>query len=214
MYNSLRMDGVCFMKNAIINYELGLIKRYKPAYTDGKLAEIKYGLEVMYLNVTKSLFIFLLALYLGIFKEMLIMLISFNLLRRHGFGLHATKSWICLLSSTLTFIFFPILAKVITINLNIKCILGILAIILTYKYAPADTSKRPLIYKTHRDYHKFISTVVCIILVFLTIAINNNIVSNLILLGIYCEVILILPTTYSFFNLSYNNYENYIISNH
>ena len=200
------------MKDSILNYELNLVKKYHADYTDIKLAEVKYGLEGLYMTFTKSIVIFTLAFILGIFKETLLMLLFFNILRSTGFGLHAKTSWECLLSSGLIFLFFPMISKYIFIPMIAKNILGIIAIILIFLYAPADTSKRPLIKKKKRDILKFKTTIKCIILVVLMIYINNNIISNLILFGIYCEALLINPFIYKLFNSSYNNYEKYNMS--
>ena len=197
------------MKNIFINKSLALIKKYYPNYDDIKIAEIKYGLEGMYLTITKLVIIFSIALMLNIYKEMLLLLIFFNIMRTTGFGLHATKSWICLLSSTLIFIGLPFVSKIIIISLPIKIILGALAIILVYKYAPADTKKRPLINPKTRRKLKIKTIFRTTILMIFAIIIKNNIISNLVIFGIYTEIILIIPISYKIFNLSYNNYLTY-----
>lgn len=197
------------MKNKFLNYAINTIHINNPSYNDTKLAEIRYGLEGIYLSITKLIIIFLLAILLNILKEMIFMLIIFNILRTTGFGLHATKSWICLVSSSVIFLGGPLLAKIIIINNLLKTILSITSVILIYKYAPADTKKRPLIKEKKRNIYKFITTVNCIILNILIIFIKNNIIVNLIILGIYAEVIIILPKTYKLFNMSYGNYKNY-----
>lgn len=197
------------MKEKFLNCALSSVHNYYPQYDDIKLEEIRYGLEGFYLSITKMIVITLLALILGIIKEMLIMLIVFNILRTTGFGLHATKSWICLLSSAIVFLLLPMLAKVIQIPQTIKIILVIVSIICVFLYAPADTEKRPIIKKKKRDVYKFITTVSCILLSVLCVIIKDTTLSNLILFGIYTEVIIILPFTYKIFNLSYDNYKNY-----
>lgn len=197
------------MKNIFINKSLALINKYYPNYDDIKIAEIKYGLEGMYLTITKLVIIFSIALMLNIYKEMLLLLIFFNIMRTTGFGLHATKSWICLLSSTLIFIGLPFVSKIIIISLPIKIILGALAIILVYKYAPADTKKRPLINPKTRRKLKIKTIFRTTILMIFAIIIKNNIISNLVIFGIYTEIILIIPISYKIFNLSYNNYLTY-----
>lgn len=197
------------MKEKFLNFALSSVKSYYPQYDDIKLEEIRYGLEGFYLSITKMIVITILAFILGVFKEMLIMLIVFNILRTTGFGLHATKSWICLLSSAIVFLFLPIIAKTLEIPQIIKSILTIVSIICVFLYAPADTKKRPLIKKRKRDIYKFITTVSCILLSILCVTIKDTTLSNLILFGIYTEVIIILPFTYRIFNLSYNNYKNY-----
>ncbi len=197
------------MKNKFLNYAINTIHINNPSYNDTKLAEIRYGLEGIYLSITKLIIIFLLAILLNILKEMIFMLIIFNILRTTGFGLHATKSWICLVSSSVIFLGGPLLAKIIIINNLLKTILSITSVILIYKYAPADTKKRPLIKEKKRNIYKFITTIKCIILNIFIIFIKNNIITNLIILGIYAEVIVILPKTYKLFNMPYDNYKNY-----
>lgn len=197
------------MKNKFLNYAINTININNPSYNDTKLAEIRYGLEGIYLSITKLIIIFLLAILLNILKEMIFMLVIFNILRTTGFGLHATKSWICLVSSSVIFLGGPLLAKIIIINNLLKTILSITSVILIYKYAPADTKKRPLIKEKKRNIYKFITTIKCIILNIFIIFIKNNIITNLIILGIYAEVIVILPKTYKLFNMPYDNYKNY-----
>jgi len=198
------------MRQNILNHCLGFISSNRPDIDEIKLDEIRYGLEAIYMTVTKTVVIFSLAILLNIFKEMFLLLLFFNILRTTGFGLHATKSWICLLSSSLTFILLPFLSKIITIPLFIKSVLGVIAIILIFIYAPADTVKRPIINKNRRAIYKSLTTISCILLTLASIIIQDNTISNLIIFGVYTEVILILPITYKIFGLSYNNYLNYI----
>lgn len=200
------------MKKKFLNYSLNIIREYYPNIDEIRMDELRYGLEGFYITITKLIIISILALIFNTFREMIIMLIIFNILRITGFGLHATKSSICLVSSSLIFVIFPILSKIIIIPTIIKILLGVIAIILIYMYAPADTKKRPIIYKGKRDFYKFVTTLNTIILVYISIFINNNLLSNLIIFGIYCEVLMILPITYKLFNLPYDNYKNYILN--
>lgn len=197
------------MKEKFLNHSLNAIKKYNPDINDIKIDEIRYGLEAFYLTFTKTVIIFLFAFILNIFQEMLVMLITFNILRTFGFGIHATKSWICLVSSATNFLLLPFISKIIIIPLSCQIILGIIAILLIYKYSPADTKKRPLVNEKKRNNCKFKCTISCIILTFIMISSNNNILSNLIMFGIYSEVVCILPLTYQMFNFSYNNYKTY-----
>lgn len=200
------------LKKVFLNYSLSIIqKEYN--LDDIRVAELKYGLEGFYLTITKAIVILFIAYLFNILKETLLLLLFFNILRSTGFGLHASKSWICLLSSIIFFILLPIISKIIIIPLYIKCILGLLSIMLVYLYAPADTHKHPLIYKKKRNIYKIITTINCIILVIISLVIKNEIISNLIIFGVYSEIIVILPITYKLFNLSYANYKNYTFAN-
>jgi accessory gene regulator B len=197
------------LKKFVLNYCLKIIKQNNSDISEVKLEEIKYGLEGIYLTLTKTIFIFLITYVLGIFKEMIIMLFTFNILRTTGFGIHAKKSWQCWISSTILFIFFPFISKYIYISNAFKIVLGIIAIVVMFLYAPADTVKHPLVNKKKRLIWKIMTVINCIILVLVSICVKDNAISNLMIFGIYSEVIVIIPLTYKIFDLPYNNYKNY-----
>lgn len=200
------------MKKRFLNYATGLIREYYPETDDIKMDEYRYSLEAYYITITKSLVIIPIAFLLGVFKEIIILLIFFNLLREQAHGLHASKSSICLISSSIMFIGAPILAKTLIIPFEIKILIGILGIILMYKYAPADTIKAPIIKEKNRNKFKFISTIICIIYTFLYLIIQDEIISNIIIFSIWIQIFLILPLTYKVFHLSYDNYKTYLLN--
>lgn len=197
------------MKKIIINKCMNYIKK-NADYNDIKLKEIQYGLEGIYLTISKMLIISLLCIVLGIFKEMLIFILLFNMLRMPAFGLHATKSWICLLSSTIIFVGIPIACIYLKINIYIKLILCILGIIGMLKNAPADTKKRPIVNKKRRKIYKIISTILAVIFSISAILINNEFISNSLLFALILENLLISPLIYKLFKLPYNNYITYL----
>lgn len=196
------------MKNVCLNYSMNSIKKYYPNYSDTQLAEIRYGLEGIYLSITKLIVISILSIILNLFNEMIVMLITFNLLRMTGFGIHAKKSIDCWISSTIIFIVFPYISKLLIIPLPIHIIVSIVLLILIILYAPADTYKRPLIKKKKRIFYKIVTSINTLILI-TTSFFTNNTITNLILFGILTEVILINPLTYKLFNIPYKNYKNY-----
>ena len=197
------------MKNLIINNCLSYVKKYNN-YDDIKLKEIEYGLVSIYLTITKLIIIFGIAIYLKIFKEVIIFSIMFNILRAPAFGLHATKSWICLITSTLVFIGIPILCINVHINVFIKVIICLIGILLMFKNAPADTKKRPIVNKKRRMKFKIIATSLTIIFSFLSILIKDNFISNSFMSAIIVECFLISPIIYRLFKLPYNNYINFL----
>lgn len=196
------------MKKLFLNYSMSNIKKYFPNYDDDKLAEIRYGLEGIYLSFTKLIVISIITILLNLFFEMIIMMIVFNILRATGFGIHAKKSIDCWISSTLIFILFPLLSKWIILPIWLHIVISIIFLIMIAIYAPSDTVKHPLIYKKKRIILKIvtvISTLILIIISFFT----NPIISNLILFGILTEIIVIHPITYKICDLPYGNYKKY-----
>lgn len=198
------------MKQRFLNYSTGLIKEYYPETDNIKMDEYRYNLEAYYLTISKMLVIIPLSIIIGVFKEMMILLVFFNFIREPAHGLHASKSWICLVSSTLVFIGAPILAKIINIPFIYNLLLEILGLILLGIYAPADTKKAPIIKKENRRKFKINSIINCIILIIINVFIKDRVISNIIVLSIWIGVFLILPITYKLFNQSYNNYIDYL----
>ena len=198
------------MKEAFINSSMNMIQKYYPNYSEVKLAELKYGLLGLYLMISKSIIIFSIAIFLGIFKELLIFTVIYNIIRAPSFGMHASKSWICLVASTSIFILLTYLSLNVTIPINIKFIIGIIGIIFMYKNSPADTAKKPIVSLKRRKIYKTISTLLAIIFVICSLIIDNNFLSNSFILSLVLQIIFISPTTYKIFNEPYDNYKTYI----
>lgn len=197
------------MKKFFINKSLKLIKKNNNNLSDIKLEEIEYGLESLYLTYTKFIVLTGLAIILGIFKEYVILLVAYNVIRTFSFGLHATKSIYCLLSSLICFIGGVYVCEYLYIPLTIKILVSIFCVYCLIRYAPADTEKRPLINKKKREMYKVISVLLgCCYLVLICIF-NKHIVSNYLLVGMVEAVIMIHPLIYKMFNLPFDNYKNY-----
>lgn len=201
------------MKEKIMSKCISYIDSNNPGYSQDTLAEIKYGLEAIYILITKSIFIFTFAFILNIFKEVLIFTLLYNLIRMPSFGLHATKSWMCFVSSALIFILVPYLCTVLELNIFIKSIIGSVTILLIMKNAPADTYKRPIINPIRRRNYKIISTLIALIMVTLSLIIKHNFLSNSLLFALIVQCFMISPLIYKIFHLPYNNYKKYATAN-
>ena len=197
------------MKRKFLEYSLNTITANKD-FDEVKLEEIAYGLETVYLTVTKLVVIFGLAYLLGIVKEVIFLLICYNLIRSSAYGLHASKSIYCLISSVTLFIGGVYISEYIAyVPISVKIILCSFAILFLIKYAPADTVKRPLINAKKRKKLKILSSVKGILYFILIIYLKDNIISGYLLCGLIESVLMIHPLIYKMFHLSYDNYKNY-----
>lgn len=197
------------MKKLFLKKIRTAIKKQYPNYNDDKIDEIMYGIEGLYLTFTKTVVICIIALILGILKELICLLIAFNFIRFFAFGMHASKSSICLIFSSLLFIIFSILCKYIVLPKYLLYILYLLALAIISIYAPADTVKRPLIKRKKRIKFKILSIMVVIIYFILTLVSKNNLFINSLIFGLLIECILINPITYKAFKMPYKNYITY-----
>lgn len=197
------------MKKLIINKCMELVTTYNKDLSQRDIDKIKYGLEGLYLTITKLILIIIVSIILGIWKETLLLILIFNGIRLTAFGIHAKRSIDCLISSTLFFILFPILCIKLTIPLIVKIILVIPLTVLIGIFAPADTEKRPLINKKKRKIYKILSIIISIIYMTIAIVIKDNTLSNCFIFAIVIQIIIMLPITYKIFGVSYNNYKTY-----
>ena len=197
------------MREKFLKKSIASVKKKYPYYTEEKLEEIEYGLDAIYLNIPKTIIIFGLAIILGIFKDMILLLTFYGILRTFAFGMHASKSWHCLVISTVMFIGGGLVCKYIIIPYYVKIIISILSLICIIKYAPADTHKRPLINAKRRKIYKIVSSIIALIYVVLIIIFVNKDISMYLTMGILEAVLMIHPITYKVFQMPYANYKHY-----
>lgn len=187
-----------------------VVKNKYPEYDEDKLEIINYGLESIYLTFTKIIIIFVLAIILNIWKEVLLLLAFYNFIRVSAFGMHAKKSIHCLIISLTLFIGGVYLCRYLVIPLILKVVLSIICIVLIAKYAPADTEKRPIINKKLRRKYKFISVIISGMFAISIVLLSDKNISNYLLLGMIEATIMLLPITYKIFDLPYDNYKRYL----
>lgn len=199
------------MKKWFLKKSMNIIKNYNSDFDETKMDEIRYGLEATYLSITKTIVILFVSFLLGLLYEALILLFFFNILRLNGFGLHASKSWMCWISSSITFLGVPYICKNYIIPKSILLIISLLCILCFILYAPADTKNRPLIYEKVRLKYKILTVLISLIYFILIVFIKNNLIINLLTFAMIIETVLIHPLTYKIFKLSYKNYKSYVL---
>ena len=70
------------MKEKFLEYSINRIRKKYPDYDEEKLEIIAYGLEALYITITKTIVIFSIALILGIIREVFLILVFYNMLRK------------------------------------------------------------------------------------------------------------------------------------
>ena len=196
------------MKDNFLKTNINFITKYFN-YSDEDLEKISYGLEGIYLTITKLIVLIVLSLILGIFKEAIITLLLFNIIRYTGFGFHAETSFECLILSIVLFVLVPFILIKINLANSLIYLISSLCIISYLLYAPADTPKRPLLNKKKRLIRKILTVLIGLIYILLIYLFNNSFIKELLLSSLIIEAIIINPLTYKIFRQSYNNYKNY-----
>lgn len=200
------------MKQLFLEKSVGIIKNSYPQYNNDTLSEIKYGLEAFYLTITKAIVILSIAAFLHLLKETLLLCICFNILRFSGFGIHASKSWMCWLSSSIIFLFIPYLCSNIILPSEVLLVTALLCEVNFLLFAPADTKKRPLINKKKRVKWKICTVISGLVFIYFILISQNSLIQNTLLSAMLIEGAMINPIVYKIFHLPYNNYKGYVYS--
>ena len=196
------------MKSAFLNSSIKFKKNYND-FSEKDIEKLRYGLEGIYLTVQKLIVIIILSLILGIFKEVLITLILFNIIRFTGFGFHAEKSIQCLFISLFQFVILPYILIQIFIPKVVCLVICFICIVSYILFAPADTVKRPLPNAKKRKIRKWSTVLIGFIYTSLIIIFFNTFITPLLLSALIIEAIVINPLTYMVFKQPYNNYKNF-----
>lgn len=182
----------------------------KYVYREGlEYKKVVLGAEIILMNLSKLAVIFALSVLLGVFKETVLTLIGFNVLRRSAFGLHALSSTKCIVTTIVLFIVVPYFIRGYVLHNFIVFLIftGILAAL--YLYAPSDTEARPILGAKKRAKLKKTAMISGIILMLAVLAIPYNDIKLMVTLGAVYEAVFVLPITYIILKRRRNNYESF-----
>ena len=196
------------MREQFANRTFNFITKYN-SKTEFDEIKIKYGLEVLYTTITKTLCILLITLFLNIFKETVTLMLFYSVLRLFSHGIHAKKNLYCWIISIISYIIFPLLIKFFVIKKTTIIYFGIISIMCFVFWAPADTPKKPLVNKKKRLYDKVVTIILSFVLITIVVLSSNNLINNSIFFALIICIISINPLTYKLIGISYNNYKNY-----
>lgn len=197
------------MKEKFINNYVNLIIKNNSNISTEELEKIKYGIEGIYLTITKLIIVIILGLIFKILPEIIIVLFFYNILRFFGFGYHAKTSTECLIFSIIFFVGLPFLVTNNFIIIKYQYLLFIVCILNFFLFAPSDTKKRPMINIKKKRKRKILIIMTSFLYLFISLFSNYKI-SSLILLSIVIESIMVNPVIYLITKEPYNNYKNYL----
>lgn len=197
------------MKEVFVSKSFNLIQA-KYNYNQDDQDRIRYGLEIIYITLTKLFAILFTSLIFGTLRETIIFCLFATELRTFSYGIHAKKSWHCYVSSLIVFVLFPYIVISFNLTYIAKIIISVFTIISMALFAPADTHKRPIVNSKMRKTLKIKSLVITSLYILIIFISNYNKINNLIMLSMMAQSIVINPITYKIFKLPYNNYKKYI----
>lgn len=200
------------MIDKICNYLTNKIRKQIPEFTDEKAEEINYGLQLLIGELPKTFIFILISILLGVFKEFLITIIVIFPYRAFSGGFHLKTHLGCILGTSMFYCGIAYISKFSLFSYNTKYILTILiwifGILMCKLYAPADTENVPILRKKERKTKRILSYIVLTITLIIGVVIKNNTISNIIILGMLVQSIMISKLAYRITNNKYG-YEVY-----
>jgi accessory gene regulator B len=193
------------MKELFISSSFNFINNHKNLSEYEKI-KIKYGLEVMYHFITKTIVLLLVSYVLNFFVQTLLIFIFFGTLRTFCHGIHAKTNLQCWLLTITTYIVCGVCCKLVNFTFLIKIIICVFTFLHILIFAPSDTIYRPIRNVKHRVKLKLFSLLISLLYIYYIIN-HFNIYSKCMIVSLILISFSINPLTYKIFNLTRNNYK-------
>ena len=163
------------------------MKKEMPDIDDERAEVINYGLQIILGEIPKIFIMLGIAYLLGVFKLSLITFLIILPYRTFSGGFHLKTHLGCIICTSLMYTGPAFLAKYVNLDGVIKIItimlLWIFAMIMITLYAPADTENVPILRKSERTQKRVLSYITLTIALIAAALIDNQIISNIIIIG-------------------------------
>lgn len=171
---------------------LRLVDKEKISHID--YLKCKLGLETFIINMCKVIVIYASASILNIFSSVFIFHISFLILRTSSYGYHAKTSLGCILSSLVIFILSPFIIRNYIILAPITLfMISVFNFIVLSLFAPKKTKKNYIGDQKQQNKLKKQALISCLFMSIIAFLVPSLVVKNLIILGDFIAVCLVLP---------------------
>ncbi len=174
---------------------------------------IRFGVLLIFGELPKIVLLFIIGFLLGIGWYTLIFFILLCPYRSFTGGFHLKTHLGCMITTTILYIGPILLAKYLNIEqvyimYILTAIIAIFSIFIITKYAPADTENIPILSKKERKSKKIKAYISLTILLAIIIFGKNNMLSYMLIYGIFLQNLTVLPISYKLTNNKYG-YEVY-----
>ena len=202
------------MIDKFCDYITKKIKENSPEMDEEKELVIDFGVRLIFGELPKILILFLIGFILGIGWYTLFAFLLLCPYRSFTGGFHLKTHLGCMICTILLYCGPVILAKYTNITPDyvkyiVIAIIGIISSILINIYAPADTENIPILSKKDRKRKKILAYISLIILILISIFIQDKVVSQMLIYGIVFQTLTITRIAYKITNNKYG-YEEYL----
>ena len=200
------------MIDKICTFLTNKIRKEMPEVDDERAEVINYGLQNIIGEIPKIFLLFIIAFLLNMLKEVVFMFLVLIPYRGASGGFHLKTHLGCILGTAIFYCGTVFLSQNIILEEVVKYILigiiWIFGMIMIKLYAPADTENVPILSKKDRKRKQIIAYITFTIALVVTIFIQNNTISNILLFGNLVQTLTITKLAYKITNNKYG-YEVY-----
>ena len=204
------------MIDKICDYLTNKIKNNMPEVDDERAEIINYGIHLVIGEIPKTFTFIAIAAILGVLKEFFITTLVVFPYRACSGGVHLKTHLGCILATSLMYCGIAYISQFQLFSNEIKYLLialvWLFGMSMCKLYAPADTENVPILRKRERKIKQILSYIVLTITLLIGIFIKNYIISNIILLGMLVQSLMISRFIYKITNNKYG-YEIYAQEN-
>lgn len=197
------------MVDKICNYLTNKIKNKVTDVNDEKGEIINYGLHLLIGEIPKTFIFIAIATILGVLKEFFITVIVIFPYRAVSGGFHLKTHLGCILCTSMYYCGISYVSKVINftepVKLSLIILTWIFGMIMCKLYAPADTENVPILRKNDRKINRILSYIILTITLSIGLLIKNNTISNIIILGMLIQSMMITRIAYKITNNKYGH---------
>ena len=197
------------MVDKICNYLTNKIKNKVTDVNEEKAEIINYGLHLLIGEIPKTFIFIAIAAILGVLKEFFITVIVIFPYRAVSGGFHLKTHFGCILCTSFCYCGIPYVSKVINftepVKLSLIILTWIFGMIMCKLYAPADTENVPILRKNDRKINRILSYIILTITLSIGLLIKNNTISNIIILGMLIQSMMITRIAYKITNNKYGH---------
>ena len=202
------------MIDKFCDYITKKIKENSPEMDEEKELVIDFGVRLIFGELPKILILFLIGFILGIGWYTLLAFLLLCPYRSFTGGFHLKTHLGCMICTILLYCGPVILAKYTNITPDyvkyiVIAIIGIISSILINIYAPADTENVPILSKKDRKRKKILAYISLIILILISIFVQDKVISQMLIYGIVFQTLTITRIAYKITNNKYG-YEEYL----
>ena len=188
------------MVDTICTFLTNRIRKEMPEIDDERAEVINYGLQNIVGEIPKIFLLFIIALVLGMFKEVLFMFLVLTPYRGASGGFHLKTHLGCIIGTTAFYCGIVFLSQHIILEDITKYILTgiswIFGMFMIKLYAPADTENVPILSKKDRKRKQMIAYITYSIGLMAAVLIQDNVISNILLFGNLLQTLTITKLAY------------------